>query len=44
MLYRMARRYIVDVDRVDNCLIVGAGNGGYLLMNEIIIIWLIHTM
>ena len=35
MLYRMARRYIVDVDRVDNCLIVGAGNGGYLLMNEI---------
>lgn len=35
MLYRMARRYIVDVDRVDNCLIVGAGNGGYLLINEI---------
>lgn len=35
MLYRMARRYIVDVDRVDNCLIVGAGNDGYLLMNEI---------
>lgn len=35
MLYRMARRYIVDVNRVDNCLIVGAGNGGYLLMNEI---------
>lgn len=35
MLYRMARRYIVDVDRVDNCLIIGAGNGGYLLMNEI---------
>ena len=35
MLYRMARRYIMDLERVENCLIVGAGNGGYLLMNEI---------
>lgn len=35
MLYRMARRYIMDLERVDNCLIVGAGSGGYLLMNEI---------
>ena len=35
MLYRMARRYIMDLERVENCLIVGAGSGGYLLMNEI---------
>lgn len=35
MLHRMARRYIMDLERVKNCLIVGAGNGGYLLMNEI---------
>ena len=35
MLYRMTRRYIMDLERVENCLIVGAGNGGYLLMNEI---------
>lgn len=35
MLYRMARSYIMDLERVENCLIVGAGSGGYLLMNEI---------
>lgn len=35
MLYRMVRRYIMDLERVENCLIVGAGSGGYLLMNEI---------
>lgn len=35
MLYRLARRYIMDLERVENCLIIGAGNGGYLLMNEI---------
>ena len=35
MLYRMTRRYIMDLERVENCLIVGAGSGGYLLMNEI---------
>lgn len=33
--YRSFRRYALDSERVDNCLIVGAGSGGYLMMSEI---------
>ena len=35
LIYRSFRRYAIDADRTDNCLIVGAGSGGYMMMNEI---------
>lgn len=35
MGYRLLRRYMMDQERVDNCLIVGAGSSGYLLLSEI---------
>ncbi|MDO4672532.1 MAG: nucleoside-diphosphate sugar epimerase/dehydratase, partial [Porphyromonadaceae bacterium] len=35
MAYRLLRRYILDNERTENALIIGAGNGGYLMLREI---------
>ncbi|MGI6511056.1 MAG: polysaccharide biosynthesis protein [Catenisphaera adipataccumulans] len=35
LLYRSFNRHSMDVDRKKNALIIGAGNAGYIMMNEI---------
>ncbi|WP_297237048.1 nucleoside-diphosphate sugar epimerase/dehydratase [uncultured Faecalicoccus sp.] len=35
LIYRSFRRYALDMERSENAVIVGAGNAGYLMLNEI---------